>query len=91
MSGTLTFEEIEHGLYWMTQTNLPETQALRVRYFGNYLHFIDNRNTVAVSDVELHLLRFVPITEHNVGRPGTGSGPGGAVTICDEHYELGEQ
>lgn len=90
-SAALPIEEIEHGLYWMIQTNLPDAQALRVRYYGKTLHFIENNNSVAIQDVDIDVLRFIPIMEHNVGRPGTGSGPGGAVTPCDEHYELGEQ
>lgn len=87
----LPIEEVEHGLYWMLQTNLPDAQALRVRYFGKTLHLIESKISVALSDLDTSVLRFYPVAERNVGRPGTGSGPGGAVTPCDEHYELGEQ
>lgn len=90
----LTFEEITHGLYWVTQTDQPLSPALRIRFYKDHedkFLFLESNVAISVKDLVVRLLRFVPIAEHNAGRPGTGSGPGGAVTLCDEHYELGEQ
>lgn len=90
----LKFEEITHGLYWVTQTDQPLSPALRIRFYKDHedkFLFLESNVAISVKDLVVRLLRFVPIAEHNVGRPGTGSGVDGEVTMCDEHYELGEQ
>lgn len=88
----LKFEEISHGLYWVMQTDQPLSPALRVRYRADETFlFVESNVAINVADLVVRLLRFVPIKEHNAGRPGTGSGPNGEVLPCDEHYELGEQ